>query len=266
MSFEPKSITSFRLFDGSNVKLEYHEALPSTSALAKSYASLGFSDRYVIVTEKQASSQITKTKLSEGEFENGLFISILLRPSFFPSQMGLLGPLSATALLTALEMHSDKAFGIGWLSDIYCEGENLGGVLVEGKLDSYSSFEYMIVSFAIKVDEKKFAPRLTDMIRKVFDKENESVGMIIAKSIINRFFAVYQDIKNPAKHISLYKRRFLLSGKRIKYIKEEKKHRCRVVDVDSESFALICEMPSGERISITSPSSVIIPDKIKLSK
>ena len=37
MSFEPKSITSFRLFDGSNVKLEYHEALPSTSALAKSY-------------------------------------------------------------------------------------------------------------------------------------------------------------------------------------------------------------------------------------
>ncbi len=257
-------ISSMRLGDGSYIKLEYHDSLKSTSLLAKEYASMGYPDKYVIFTDKQYSSQITKSKLSEGEYEEGVFLSIILRPSFFPSQVGLLGPLCATALLSALEQHTDHSLGIGWVSDVYCDGERIGGCLIEGRLDNFSSFEYMIVSFAIKPDKNKFPPKLTDMIKKVFESDNQSVGMIVAKSIISRFFTVYQDIKNPEKHIALYRRKFILTGKKIKYLSGDKKITCKVVDVDPQNFSLICEKTSGEKISITSPSSVAIPKKIKI--
>ncbi len=257
-------ISSMRLADGSYIKLEYHDSLRSTALLAKEYARAGYPDRYVIFTDRQYTSPITRTKLSDGEYEEGLFISIILRPSFFPSQVGQLAPLCATALLSALEQHTDLTTGIGWLSDIYIDGERIGGSTVEGKLDSYSTFEYMIVSFAIRLDKKKYDPKLNDMIRKVFESDNQSIGMIVAKSVISRFFTVYQDIKNPAKHIELYKQKFILRDKKIKYLINDKRHSCKVIDVDSENFALICEKHGGQRFEITSPSSVIIPKKIKI--
>ena len=212
------SKTSFRDSDGNIIKFEHCDALHSTTELAREYARSGYPDRYVIFTEKQGSSAITKTKLSDGSYEDGMFISCILRPSIFPSQAGLLGPLAAVALVTALEEHTTKKLGIGWVSDIYCDGVRIGGAAIEGKLDSHSTYEYLIVSFAIKMRDADFPPRLTDMIRKVFESENASIPMIIAKTVLTKFFSVYSGLKNPGKHINTYRNKFVLIGKKIKFI------------------------------------------------
>ena len=200
---------------------------------------------------------------ADGEYESGVFISCILRPSFFPSQAGLLGPISAAALVTALEDHTTSRLGVGWISDIFCEGKKIGGVAIEGKLDSFSSYEYLIVSFAVRLDDVNFPPRLADMIRKVFESENSSVSMIIAKTVLTRFFAAYSDIKSPGKMMDIYKQRFILTGKKIKYIENGKKHSCRVIDVNKQTATLTVETARGELKEINSPSGVITPTKIK---
>ena len=182
------NIISMRVADGTNIKIEYRKSLLSTTELARKYAAEGYPDRYVIFTDAQASSQITGTKLYEGEYERGVFISCILRPTFFPSQAGLIGHLSAAALVTALEEHTSKSLGLGWVSDVYCEGVRIGGCSTLGKLNSYSSYEYLIVNFAVRLDKNNFPPRLTDMARRVFESENASIAMIIAKTILNKFF------------------------------------------------------------------------------
>ncbi len=261
-----KNISNIRLNDGSVVKFEHRKSLTSTSALAKSYANSGYPNKYVIFTEKQYASPITHTKLSKGEAENGIFISCILRPSFFPSQAGLIGPLATVALVTALEEHTDRRLGIGWLSDVYCEGVRIGGVSVEGKLDSFASYEYLIVSFAVHVSEKNFPPRLTDMIRKVFESENESVLMIMAKTVLQKFFKIYASLKSPEKYMDIYKRKFILGDKKIKYLIDGKKRTFRVVDVDKNTCALTVAERHGQEFKISSPSGVVVPHKIKLEK
>ena len=44
-------VISVRVSDGSVIKLECHDALPSTARLAKEYAKLGYPDRYVVFAE-----------------------------------------------------------------------------------------------------------------------------------------------------------------------------------------------------------------------
>ena len=44
-------VTTMRASDGSVVKLECHDALPSTSHLARQYAKIGYPDRYVVFAE-----------------------------------------------------------------------------------------------------------------------------------------------------------------------------------------------------------------------
>ena len=255
-------ITTFRASDGNTVKLEHHASLPSTAALAKEYARLGYPDRYAIVTEKRIGLPTGTAKASDKDVEEGLFISCLLRPSMFPSQAGLLGPLAAVAFSTGLEEHTQKKISVGWPKDIYCEGVRIGCCNLEGKLDSYNSYEYIIVSFYAKLSPKDFPPLLTDMVRQVFESENLSIGTIIAKTILNRFFSIYKDLKNPSKYMDVYRNKFALTGKKIKYIADDSKISVRVLGVDKDTCALIVEDSKGEIINVSSPSSVIIPKKL----
>ena len=255
-------IIAFRASDGNTVRLEYRESLPSAAALAKEYASAGYPDRYAVFTECQLEESATGTSISDPNGEEGIYLSCILRPSIFPSQAGLLGPMSAVAFTSALEEHTDRRLGIGWVSDIYCDGKRIGGCWLEGRLDSFTSYEYLIVNFAIKTSKKNFPPKLSDMVTKVFGEDNISIGMIIAKNIINKFFTLYRDLKNPGKYMDLYSSRFALTGKKVKYIEDGSKTGVRVVGVDKNDCALIVEAKSGQEFMITSPSSIIIPNKI----
>ena len=261
MHSQVKTIT-FRASDGNTVKIEQHESLPSAASLAKEYALAGYPDRYAVFTEKQTEVSSTGDLLVNKDAEFGLYISCILRPSIFRSQAGCLGPLSALALANAMEEHIMRDIGIAWISDIYCDDTKIGSTCVEGRPDNFTSYEYLIVSFAIKLDEKKFQPRLTDRVRRVFVEENQSISMIMAKTVLNNFFAICKDIKAPDKHINNYIERSVLTNKKIKYLENGRKRKAKVVGINKETLSLTVELRDGKTFDIASRSAVIIPTKI----
>ena len=130
-----------RTQEGKILHLECHSSLPSTFELARAYAQRGYTDGYVVFSEKQTGYSSLGAVLGEGKEERGVYLSCILRPSIFPSQAGLLGAMSSVALISALEEHTTKKLGIGWVSDIFCEGRKIGKTTVEGKFDSFGAFE-----------------------------------------------------------------------------------------------------------------------------
>ena len=256
---------SIREPDGSIVKLEAYSVLPSTLELAREYAKNGYPDRYAVFSKRQLKTKTTGSRENETEYENGVFLSCILRPSMFPSQASLIGAMSAVALVNALEEHTERRLGIGWVSDLYCEGVKIGGVTVEGKLDSFTAYEYIIVSFAVKTSDATFPPRLTDMIKKVFESDNSSLSMIMAKNILSSFFKLYSNMKNSSKYMSIYKDKFIFRGKKVKYDDGVRRKRCRVLGIDLKTGALIIEMNGGEVKEVTTPMHVSAPKKIRIN-
>ncbi|MBQ3015971.1 MAG: hypothetical protein IJD79_04245 [Clostridia bacterium] len=254
-----------RTKDGKILHLECHDSIPSTHSLARSYARIGYADGYVVFSENQTEYNSLGQKLTEGSSEHGVYLSCILRPSIFPSQAGFLGAMSAVAFVTALEEQTDKTLGIGWVSDIFCEGERIGTIATEGKLDSFMAYEYIIISFTVKLTDEYFPPRLSDMIKKVFESENTSIPLIIAKNILSKFFALYpKRIKTPEKFMENYKRKFILGGVKARYIEDGKKKRCKILGVESADGRLIVETKDGAIKHISGNRNIIIPDKIKL--
>lgn len=245
-----------RSSDGGIIKFESHTALESTAALAKQYALAGYPDRFVVFCDKLL--------LPDGETEKGLYMSLILRPSLFSSQASLLNALSATAMVVALEEHTSKRLGLGWVSDLYCDGVKIGSSSLEGKLDSFTAYEYIIITYSIKLSDSNFPPRLTDMIREVFESDNTSIAMIMAKNILMKFFALYTNFKTSTKFMDTYSEKFILRGTRIKYIDGQKKRSLRVLNIDSKTGALVLDGPGGKPIHVYSTRNVIIPRKIKL--
>lgn len=260
----PKNVI-MRTSEGKILHLECYEEIPSTHELARKYARLGFSDGYVIFSEKQTAYDSLGKPLADGESESGVFLSCIFRPAIFPSQAGLLGAMSAVALFSALEEQTEKELGIGWVSDVFCEGRKIGMTAMEGKLDGVGTYEHIIISFFVKLNDDDFPPRLSDLIKKVFESENTSLSLIIAKKILSKFFELYpKKIKSPEKFMEIYKRNFILSGLNTKYFEGTKKKRCRILGVNSADGRLIVENRKGEAVNIAGAKSIVIPEKIKL--
>ena len=243
---------NIRESDNNIVKLECYNRLDSTTKLARAYARDGYPDRYAVVAEYLGSSD-----------ERGMHMSIILRPSIFPSQAGLLSSLAAVALASALEEYTAKRIGIGWVSNVYCNGCQVGNVSIEGKLDNFTSYEYIIVTFSVTLSDSDFPPRLSDLIKKVFASEVNTLAMIVAKNVISKFFPLYSSLKTPEKFMSLYMQKFILTGTRVKLLKDGKKQSCKVVGIDPKTCSLLLEGKGKTRITATSPTSVLIPKIIR---
>ncbi len=260
----PHSIIT-NIGDGNILKMECHESLPSVQDLARSYAKQGYPDRYVVFSEAQTKISATGAPLKNGASEKGVYISLILRPSIFPSQASFLGALSAAALITALEEHTAKKLGLGWVSDIYCEGRKIGSTSTEGMLDSFSTYEYVIVNFSVHLSDSDFPPRLNDLVKKVFESENTSISMIIAKNILSKFFSFYpRGLKSPEKVMDVFKKRFILAGVKITYSENNKKKKARIVAIDTDNGTLMISARDGKIKRLASRRGVFIPDRIKL--
>lgn len=256
-----------RTQDGKILHLECHESIPSTHELARSYARDGYTDGYVVFSENQTKYGSLGQPLQPGVTEHGIYLSCILRPSIFPSQAGFLGAMSAVAFITALEEQTDKRLGIGWVSDIFCEGERIGTTTTEGKLDNYMTYEYIIISFCVRLTDEYFPPRLSDMIKKVFESDNTSIPLIIAKNILSKFFALYpKKVKSPEKFMEIYKRKFALAGVKAKYLEGGKRKRCKILGIEGSDGRLIIEDGSGAIKHVSGNRNIILPNKIKLKK
>lgn len=254
-------VSSMRASDGSIVKFECHDALPSTARLAKQYAKINYPDRYIVFSEMRPKND--SDKRGRDGADRGIFMSCILRPSIFPSQASLISSLAAASVAAALSEHTESDIGIGWVSEIYCNGRSIGRTTLEAKLDSFFAYEYIIVNFSLVIDKKSFPHRITDLVKQVFERDNSSVELIIAKNIINKFLSYYSALKTPEKFMDIYRQKFILRGRKIRCVINGKKERCKVLGIESENCTLIVENSKKQVTHINTPNSVILPRKIK---
>ena len=255
-------IINMRASDGSAIRIEHHGELENTAALAREYAEKDYPDRYVVFTEKRIRRDV------EGKVkgvDEGIFISLILRPSIFPSQATLLAPLSAVALAQGLEEHTESSLGIGWVGNLYCNGRLIGKSGIEGKLDSFKSYEYLIISFSCVLDKQSFPHRISDLIKKVFSEEKTSVPLIITLDILNKFFLHYKSLKSPSKFMDAYRQKFILRGTRVAYTDQSgKKRRYKVIGVDPKTCALMLEGRDKKVFLASLPQRVDSPKRVKI--
>ena len=259
-------VITYRTADGNVLPIECHEALPSTAVFAREYARKGYPDHYCIFAQAQTDTTLTGTRLSEGTTDSGVFISCILRPRFFPSQAGPLGELCAVALASALEQHTDRLMDIGWISDIYCEGKRIGGCALESKLDAYTAYEYLIVTFAVHTDGRLFPCRLSDMVKEVFSENHAAVPLRMCESILDRFFHLYRNMQAVHTFLDDYRRRFIMTGLPVSYQEGEKKHRGRILGIDPDDGCLRIDLGRAGMRKVAGRANLTLPKRVHKRK
>ena len=121
MEYTANNLITIRIPDGGLARLECHDVLPSTAELAREYARAGYPGRYAVFAESRKSPDTDTVS-------QGVYLSCILRPNIYTEKAGLLAHLATVAFLRALEPHTSRELGIGWVSDVFCGGAKIGGV------------------------------------------------------------------------------------------------------------------------------------------
>ena len=137
------------------------DEVTSTNDLLKSMAADGAPEGTTVVARHQTRGRGQQGRRWHSPPELGLYLSVLLRPTWRADDSGPLALLAGLALATACDALGVKAVRLKWPNDVLAGGRKIGGVLVEPTLRG-AHLEYAVLGFGMNVlhTAEDFPPEL----------------------------------------------------------------------------------------------------------
>lgn len=219
----------------------------SSNNVAKEMAASGAPEGTVVIVKRQSAGKGRMGRSFISNEENGLYMSIILRPRLSVSKSVNITVIGAVAALEAIEKKSGKECTIKWVNDIFLEDKKVCGILTEASFDFESEcLEYAIVGIGINITPPKngFDSEIKNIATSIYDL-HAPVGYKseLCAQIIDRFLHYYKSIENQA-YIKPYKEKSNLIGKEVNVYRGNDVINGVVADID-ENANLVLDTDSG---------------------
>ena len=113
------NIQSTKNFLKHNIEIKAYDTVSSTNIVAKELAQNGAEEFTVVTAKSQTNGKGRLGRSFISNSENGLYMSMILRPNPSDDSCVHITALSAVAVLEAIKEASDITPSIKWINDIY---------------------------------------------------------------------------------------------------------------------------------------------------
>ncbi|GAK53624.1 biotin--acetyl-CoA-carboxylase ligase [Candidatus Moduliflexus flocculans] len=162
-------------FIGRDIHWEYE--VNSTNTVALKLAEEGAPQGTVVVSEaqRQGRGRLGRTWISQAE--NGIYLSVILRPSFVPMKAPVLTFIAAIAVVETLETLFHLNAQIKWPNDVMIQGKKVAGILTELRAEM-EGIHYMILGIGVNVNTTRFPKEFQDRVTSLSLELKEKVGRV----------------------------------------------------------------------------------------
>lgn len=267
-----KLIVNEGAFDEINIKrylknehsLYIYKEETSSNTVAKALCQKGENEGSVVIVESQTAGRGRMGRSFLSSSENGLYMSIILRPKIKADKCVALTVACAVAVAKAIEETSGIECGIKWVNDIYIGGKKCCGILTEASLDfETGGLEYAIVGIGVNLcpPTEGFHEEIKEIACGVYEKEYpKGYKSKLCASIINNFFDVYSQLEEK-KFIKLYKEKSIIIGNMVDVYVGDRIVSGIATDID-EDACLIVTNEKGEKFTFNSGEARVRKSKI----
>ncbi|MBR7110845.1 MAG: biotin--[Clostridia bacterium] len=196
-----------------NWNIEEFDALSSTNTALRQVAD-NEKEGKVYIARSQTSGKGTKGR-SFVSRKGGLYMSLLLKPKAKGFSATGITALTAVAMSEAIQ----KVFGIAphikWVNDLILNSKKLGGILVEGKMNS-SGFDWVIVGVGVNITEPEggFDEEIKNIATALTKDFSEFKREELIQEFLNRFEKYYLEFEKGG-YKSKYKALSVVLGKSV---------------------------------------------------
>lgn len=233
-------------------QIEFYEEIDSTNLRAKVWSKEGAAEGSLVIANKQNAGKGRMGKHWESPKEEGIWMSLILRPNMAIDKIPSLTILAGLCMCDSIRKETGLKAQIKWPNDLVVNNKKVSGILCEmiRKEDQLA----VVVGIGVNVNSKKFPddlPYATSLYlegKKFFSRE------IIIKSFLEHFEQSYREYNTKGSledFIDRYKNYCINLNRQVKIIENQQEFTGIVRDIDKEA-RLIVEKEDGSIISILS--------------
>jgi len=230
------------------IQITVRNVVESTNSEVKGLALSGAQEGSVVVALEQTKGRGRMGRAFFSPNGNGVYMSILLRPSFSPENATLITSAAAVAMCEAIELCGVKNAKIKWVNDIYLDDKKVCGILTQAGFSAGGkSLDYAILGVGINVYAPTggFPEELNGIAGFVFDEQQENLRNKLIADFLNSFFSLYKNLLNR-EHIPVYRKKCFVLGENVVIHSGEKCIDAKALDID-ENCNLLVEYDNGEK-------------------
>lgn len=207
----------------SHIKSLLHSALTpvvldcaeSTNTLLRQWAKDGNPEGTLLLTDHQTAGRGRRGRHFHSPKGTGLYMSLLLRPTFGLEQSVYLTTACAVCAAEAVETLG-VSLGIKWVNDLYKDGKKVAGILTEATENG------IIVGIGLNLyaPTEGFPKELSGIATHIFDTETADLKNRLAAEWANRFWTEYE-VLDSGHFLDRYRARSVLLGKPITVLRAD---------------------------------------------
>ncbi|MCH5352905.1 MAG: biotin--[acetyl-CoA-carboxylase] ligase [Acutalibacter sp.] len=260
--FSPANIARRLTGPACGADIRILEEVTSTNTVGKELAEQGSPEGTVIIALRQTAGKGRLGRSFASPAGTGLYMSILLRPRFSAEESLSITTAAAVAVAGAVEAAAGKKAMIKWVNDVYLDGYKICGILTEASIDfETGGLRYAVLGIGVNVEvpEGGFPEELRDIAGALYEKDAPpETRTVLAAEILNRFFGFYQTLTDRP-FLPEYRRRSLLTGRRVTLVRGSIKQIGTVLGVDDEARLLV-RLENGEEAAFSAGEVTVEKD------
>ena len=223
-------------------RLYIYKEETSSNDVAKVLCRQGEAEGSVVIVERQTGGRGRMGRTFISDSENGLYMSIILRPKIRADESVNITVAGAVAVLEAIEESAGCSCQIKWVNDIYIREKKCCGILTEGSLDFESGcLEYAVIGIGVNLCPPKggFNDEIKEIACGVYENEcPQGFKARICALIINKFFDHYEALSQK-KYMDTYRKKSNVIGKEVDVYIGEKIVTGFVNDIDENANLIV---------------------------
>ena len=200
-------------------KIIIYEKESSSNTIAKELCQNGEDEGTVIIVKSQTNGKGRLGRRFISDSENGLYLTIILKPKISADKSLFITVLGAVALCEAINETSGKEASIKWVNDIYINEKKCAGILTEAQLNVETGMlDYAVIGMGINITPPNggFEEEIQEIATSIFEN-NAPCGYKsrLCAAIIDKFFYYYNQIENKDSYMPKYAQKSNIIGKEV---------------------------------------------------
>ena len=235
-------------------KIFKYKKVDSSNTVARNLCKDGAIEGTVVVADSQTAGRGRMGRSFLSDSENGLYMSIVLRPRISADRCVSITVAAAVAVAEAIESLSQKECHIKWVNDIYIGEKKCCGILTEASLDFESGgLQYAVLGIGVNLCPPTggFDKSIADIACGIYENGYpQGFKSLLCATIINKFFDYYEELEKK-EYIDTYRRKSNIIGKEVDVYVGNEVTGGIAIDID-ESANLIIREENGKVRSFNS--------------
>ncbi len=233
-----------------------YDCLASTNITASGLAQEGAPHGTVVIANTQTAGKGRMGRSFYSPADNGVYMSLLLRPNLSAQSGPLVTTAAAVAVCRAIEKTLELNTEIKWVNDVLLNGKKICGILTEGLMDFESStVGHMVVGIGVNVWAGEFPAELSQKAcalkpAAITHGEGFVARNRLIAEVINEMMKLLENIESR-EFINEYRKRSVVIGKDILILRGNDNITAKALDVD-DNGGLVVRFEDGSTQTLTS--------------